>query len=192
LPADQKVELARRSLETYPGLAALYLHLGRNLEAAGRRDEAEAAYREGLTGAGEPDVRTRLLVQLGNRVPAGPERDGLLREARPRSTIRRTRASWVSGSSSRISSSTPLVQLPAVARPAAPIVRTTATPRHGTPSNRGTPGARRALDHSQMSGLTEPLRAFVSQATPAGLPPTGAAASGSCPTSLSDRRPRRR
>jgi tetratricopeptide (TPR) repeat protein len=81
LPADQKVELARRLLDTYPGLALVYLHLGRNLEAMGRRDEAEAAYREGLTGAGEPDVRTRLLVQLGNRVPAGPDRDGLLREA---------------------------------------------------------------------------------------------------------------
>jgi len=49
--------------------------------AAGRQDEAEAAYREGLTGAAEPDVHTRLLVQLGNCVPAGPERDGLLREA---------------------------------------------------------------------------------------------------------------
>lgn len=81
LPADRKVELARRSLEKYPGLAPLYLHLGRNLEATGRKPEAEAAYRKGLAGADEPDTRTRLLVQLGVYVPAGPERDGLLREA---------------------------------------------------------------------------------------------------------------
>jgi hypothetical protein len=47
----------------------------------GQKREAEAAYRGGLAGTGEPDIRTRLLVQLGNCIQAGPERDGLLRAA---------------------------------------------------------------------------------------------------------------
>lgn len=48
----------------------------------GQSQEAEATYRAGLTCAAEPDVKTRLLVELGIRAEDLRERAALLREAR--------------------------------------------------------------------------------------------------------------
>ena len=77
----EKYQLARRAVSQWSGLAPLYLELGEAAGALGHHQEAEAAYREGLTHAEEPDVRTRLLVQLGVLTRSEAERDRLLREA---------------------------------------------------------------------------------------------------------------
>ena len=77
----EKYQLARRAVSQWSGLAPLYLELGEAAGALGHHQEAEAAYREGLNHAEEPDVRTRLLVQLGVLTRSEAERDRLLREA---------------------------------------------------------------------------------------------------------------
>ncbi|AGA25100.1 hypothetical protein Sinac_0688 [Singulisphaera acidiphila DSM 18658] len=77
----EKHKLARRAVAQWSGLAPLYLELGQVAGALGYPQEAEAAYREGLTHAEEPDVRTRLLVQLGVLTRSEAEKDHLLREA---------------------------------------------------------------------------------------------------------------
>ncbi|WP_406697666.1 tetratricopeptide repeat protein [Singulisphaera sp. Ch08] len=77
----EKHHLARRAVAQWSGLAPLYLELGQFAGALGHRQEAEAAYREGLTYADEPDIRSRLLVQLGVITRSEAERSCLLREA---------------------------------------------------------------------------------------------------------------
>ena len=59
----------------------LHLARGKILRATQRAKEAEAAYRFGLDVADEPDVRTRLLVDLAAVVDAADERRELLQEA---------------------------------------------------------------------------------------------------------------
>lgn len=80
-PPDDKVRLADQALARTPRLAPLHLSRGKNLAALGRPREAQDAYRQGLACAAEPDVRTRLLVELGVLVDDAKERDALLREA---------------------------------------------------------------------------------------------------------------
>lgn len=53
--------------------------LGKNLAALGRNQEAAAALRSGLNCDPEPDVETRLLVQLGSIIPSPEEKEALLR-----------------------------------------------------------------------------------------------------------------
>jgi len=77
----QKVEIARSALDRYPSLAPLYLFLGLSLRELGKNEEAEAALRGGLARAAEPDVRTRLLLQLALLVRSPEERRELLEEA---------------------------------------------------------------------------------------------------------------
>ncbi|SIO44128.1 Tetratricopeptide repeat-containing protein [Singulisphaera sp. GP187] len=77
----EKYPLARRAVAEWSGFAPLYIELGQSAEAFGYQQEAEAAYREGLSHAEEPDVRTRLLVKLGVITRSEAERDRLLREA---------------------------------------------------------------------------------------------------------------
>lgn len=62
-------------------LGALRLALGHALDEQGRRDEAEDAYRRGLAIAEEPDVRTRLLVALANRISDPQAKARCLRDA---------------------------------------------------------------------------------------------------------------
>jgi tetratricopeptide (TPR) repeat protein len=79
-PAD-KVRLAETALGHFPNLAPLHLHHGKNLAALKRLDEARAASRKGLACGDEPDVRTRLLVQLAVIERDEAEKTRLLREA---------------------------------------------------------------------------------------------------------------
>jgi tetratricopeptide (TPR) repeat protein len=87
LPPQERARLAGQACAGAPAVAApaiplLHLLYGKVLEALKRPAEAEAAYRQGLAAADEPDVRSRLLLALG--VLPGPpaERSALLREAR--------------------------------------------------------------------------------------------------------------
>jgi len=74
---DQAVALAEATLARCE-LGEVRLALGDALVNLGRKAEAEAAYRWGLAGTDEPDVRTRLLVSLGNVVADRAERRLLL------------------------------------------------------------------------------------------------------------------
>jgi tetratricopeptide (TPR) repeat protein len=79
---EQKGSLAGSAVAKGVALAPLHLLHGAALAASGRPVEAEAACRRGLSVAREPDVRTRLLVQLAQVLPAGDERTLLLKDAR--------------------------------------------------------------------------------------------------------------
>jgi tetratricopeptide (TPR) repeat protein len=78
---EERARLARKALARYPKLPALHLALGEVLARMGKHSEAEAAYREGLALAQEPDVRSRLLVALGGLIAPGDESRRLLVEA---------------------------------------------------------------------------------------------------------------
>jgi tetratricopeptide (TPR) repeat protein len=80
-PPAQKVELAEQLLARRPGLPPAHLHLGKNRARAGRVADARAALREGLTADPDPDVRTRLLAELGTLTEDAAERQRLFREA---------------------------------------------------------------------------------------------------------------
>jgi tetratricopeptide (TPR) repeat protein len=77
----EKVQLAQRALAEAPDLALLHLYHGKNLANLGRNVEGETAYRKGLACAVEPDVKTRLLVELGVTVSSPEEKTNLLQEA---------------------------------------------------------------------------------------------------------------
>jgi hypothetical protein len=62
-------------------VAALHFHRSRALEKLGRGDDAFAALGAGLACDPEPDIRTRLLVQLAMLLDGEP-RAALLAEAR--------------------------------------------------------------------------------------------------------------
>jgi len=81
LDPKEKTQLAEQSLAKAPNLAPLYLFYGKSLSAIQRTKEAEAAYRKGLTCVEEPDIKTRLLVQLGLIVDSASERKQLLEQA---------------------------------------------------------------------------------------------------------------
>jgi tetratricopeptide (TPR) repeat protein len=80
-PPAEKVRLAEQALAIFPDLAPLHLFHGKNLAALRRRDEARAAFRKGLACRNEPDVRSRLLVQLALVEDSTEEKNRLLREA---------------------------------------------------------------------------------------------------------------
>jgi tetratricopeptide (TPR) repeat protein len=80
-PPDEKARLAEQILTRAPNLAPAHLQLGKNLALSGRGKDAQAAYRQGLACAAEPDIKTRLLVELGVLVDDLDERASLLREA---------------------------------------------------------------------------------------------------------------
>lgn len=77
----EKVRLATQALEEHSDLPLLHLSLGTSLAALGRNQEAETALRSGLNCDPEPDVETRLLVQLGTIVQSPDEKQALLRRA---------------------------------------------------------------------------------------------------------------
>jgi tetratricopeptide (TPR) repeat protein len=80
LRPEDKVRLARRTLDAAPGLPALYLQLGAQL-AALDRDDARTALADGIARAHEPGIRTQLLVRAASLEPPSPARDKLLDEA---------------------------------------------------------------------------------------------------------------
>jgi tetratricopeptide (TPR) repeat protein len=73
-----KEALAR---STTGGAALLHLYHGKCLARLGIIGEAQAAFRTGLERAQEPDVRTRLLVELQTAIEDKEEKLRLLREA---------------------------------------------------------------------------------------------------------------
>lgn len=76
-----KLELADAALAAAPRVAALHYHRGRVLEELGRGDDAFAAFGAALACDPEPDIRTRILVQLAMLLE-GDQRAALLEEAR--------------------------------------------------------------------------------------------------------------
>jgi len=81
MPPEEKVRLAEQALVRTPQLALLHLLRGKNLARLGRPWEAEEAYRQGLACSAEPDVKTRLLAELGVTVQDRAEQIALLRAA---------------------------------------------------------------------------------------------------------------
>jgi tetratricopeptide (TPR) repeat protein len=80
-PPAEKVIVAEQLLARRPGLPPAHLHLGRNLALAGRKADARAAFVAGLTADPDPDVRTRLLVELATVTDGTADRQRLYREA---------------------------------------------------------------------------------------------------------------
>lgn len=80
-PPKAKLALSDRLLNRRPGLPAVHLHRGKALTALGRPAEARAALEAGLASSPEPDVRTRLLIDLAVLAEDPAERTGRLQEA---------------------------------------------------------------------------------------------------------------
>lgn len=78
---EAKLEIADRAIAATPQLPGLHLERGRQLARLGRNAEARAALRDGLARDPEPDIRTRLLVQLALLVEDRAERTMLFEEA---------------------------------------------------------------------------------------------------------------
>jgi len=71
----------REGLRAAPGVPEFHLHLGGQLVALGREEEAAEVFATGLGLAQEPDVRLRLLVEPTGLLPDSAERDQRLKEA---------------------------------------------------------------------------------------------------------------
>jgi tetratricopeptide (TPR) repeat protein len=80
-PAEEKLRLAEKLAARHGGVPFVCLVHGRQLAAAGRTMEAVVAYRAGLAQHPEPDVRTRLLVNLAAAVEERETKLVALREA---------------------------------------------------------------------------------------------------------------
>ncbi|WP_165253056.1 tetratricopeptide repeat protein [Paludisphaera soli] len=80
-PPERKLTLADRLLDRRPHLPPALLHRGKALAALGRPADARAALEAGLASDPEPDVKTRLLVDLAALTEDPAERAGLFREA---------------------------------------------------------------------------------------------------------------
>jgi tetratricopeptide (TPR) repeat protein len=78
---ERKIQMAGRGLTLAPNLALLHHLLGKNARARGLIAQAETAYRRGLACAEEPDIQTRLLVELGVIVSSVEEKRRLLQQA---------------------------------------------------------------------------------------------------------------
>jgi tetratricopeptide (TPR) repeat protein len=74
------LESVRQARRRFPGLAMFYLEGARYLRATGEIAKMEAALRQGLLCDGDMDVRTRLLLELG-QISSGEERESLLQQA---------------------------------------------------------------------------------------------------------------
>lgn len=80
MPLDEKLRLAQDGINR-TNLGLFYVALGDALSGLGRKMDARVAYRRGLDVAEEPDVRTQLLVKLGNLVDNLGERRVFYHEA---------------------------------------------------------------------------------------------------------------
>jgi len=81
LNPGQKLDVVDRALKQCPDLALLHHLKGKSLRALNQGPAAEAAYREGLRHAQEPDIQTRLLVDLAVVVNDPAARRRLLEQA---------------------------------------------------------------------------------------------------------------
>jgi tetratricopeptide (TPR) repeat protein len=81
LEATEESELLAAGLAAWPDAAPLRLIEARMLARAGDRKAARAAAEAGLAVAAEPDIETRLLVELAGLVDEPEERERLLRRA---------------------------------------------------------------------------------------------------------------
>jgi tetratricopeptide (TPR) repeat protein len=81
LEPRQKIRLANTALQTAPDVAPLHFFLGENQAESGDRKAAETAYRKGLTCVEDPDLHTRLLLNLGILLGSKTEGIDLLRQA---------------------------------------------------------------------------------------------------------------
>lgn len=81
LSPNERVKVARQALGAAPRCASLFLRLGRSLARADMPRDAEIAFRDGLACAEEPDVETRLCVELASLMSASHERSELLSRA---------------------------------------------------------------------------------------------------------------
>ncbi len=79
-PPHEQAAVAARAVEAWPELAPLRLAQARALARAGQREAAREAAEAGLAAAQEPDVETRLLVELA-QLAEGEPRNVLLRRA---------------------------------------------------------------------------------------------------------------
>lgn len=78
---EAKVAIADRVLARRPGLPAAHLHRGKALVLLGRTADARTALLEGLAADPDPDVRTRLLVELAALTDDSSGRAGRYDEA---------------------------------------------------------------------------------------------------------------
>lgn len=80
-PPQEKLAVAEQVLAQAPNLAFVQHARGRALVALSRRDEAAIAFRKGLDCVEEPDLRTRLLVDLATVTEDNAQKRPLLDEA---------------------------------------------------------------------------------------------------------------
>jgi tetratricopeptide (TPR) repeat protein len=78
---DAKLALADKTIERAAHVPGLHLERGRQLARLGRPADAMAALRDGLARDPDPDIRTRLLVQLAILTDGKAERTQLFEEA---------------------------------------------------------------------------------------------------------------
>jgi tetratricopeptide (TPR) repeat protein len=78
---EEKYRLVQQVLASNPDLAPLHLVRGKALSRLGRVEEAREAFRRGLACAAEPDIKTRLLLELSVLTDEPQVRTRLLREA---------------------------------------------------------------------------------------------------------------
>lgn len=76
----ETLEVIHQAIKRYPNLSLFRLEEARCRRVACQTAELEAALRRGREGEGDVDVRTRLLLELG-QVCAGEEREAFLRQA---------------------------------------------------------------------------------------------------------------
>lgn len=82
LPPDEALTLAERAVEAHPGFAAFHAILGNLRRDRGDHEAAIRSYRAGLERAAEPDLESRILVNLAGILPDGsPERRELIDRA---------------------------------------------------------------------------------------------------------------
>jgi tetratricopeptide (TPR) repeat protein len=82
LAPSVKMQLVTRSLAEAPDLALMHHLHGKLLAEAQQLAAAGAAFRRGLDCAEEPDIKTRLLVDLASTLDSDAERKELCRQAR--------------------------------------------------------------------------------------------------------------
>ncbi len=81
LNPTQKLNVVDRALQQNPGLALLHQLRGKNLRALNQGSAAASAYRRGLECTQEPDIQTRLLLDLAAVVNDPEEKHRLLEQA---------------------------------------------------------------------------------------------------------------
>lgn len=77
---EQVTQVCRETLDKYSGYAECYLWLGKIMVQEGKNEEALEQYRKGLVVAEDPDVKSRLLVNISLLTSDQTEKISLLKE----------------------------------------------------------------------------------------------------------------